>query len=129
MADGGRLARGPMGDLIRERFDIREVGDGEAAWQAVLLDSSIRVVDRRPGTPAVRALDLLTRLRASKVQRIREMPAIALTGQRRAARTSRRSPRSKPPTCSWATCPRPRRPRNCCCACACSSSWPTRATR
>jgi PleD family two-component response regulator len=79
MADGGRLARGLIGDLIRERFEIREVADGEAAWQAVLLDSSIRVVIADLGTPAVRALDLLTRLRASKVQRIREMPAIALS--------------------------------------------------
>ena len=80
MADGGRMARGPTGDLIRERFDIREVADGEAAWQAVLLDSSIRVLVVDLTLPAVRAVELLTRLRGSKVQRIREMPAIALTG-------------------------------------------------
>jgi PleD family two-component response regulator len=80
MADAGRLARGPVGNLIRERFDIREVADSEAAWQAILLDSSIRVIIADLGTPAVRAVELLTRLRGSKVQRIREMPAIALTG-------------------------------------------------
>lgn len=81
MADAGRLSRGPVGDLIRERFDIREVGDGESAWQAVLLDSSIRVIIADLATPAVRALELLARMRASKVQRIRDMPAVALSAK------------------------------------------------
>lgn len=78
MADGGRLSRGPAGDLVRQRYDIREVPDGEAAWQAVLLDSSIRVLVVDGTVPAMRALEVLARLRASKVQRIREMPAIVL---------------------------------------------------
>jgi two-component system cell cycle response regulator len=78
LADGGRIARGPVGEAIRQRYDVREVADGEAAWQAVLLDSSIRVVIADVEAPAIRALDLFARLRGSKVQRIREMPAIAL---------------------------------------------------
>jgi two-component system cell cycle response regulator len=78
MADAGRLARGVVGELVRQRFDIREVGDSEAAWQAVLLDASIRVLVVDLSNSTLRAGELLARLRASKVQRIREMPAVAI---------------------------------------------------
>jgi len=78
IADGGRIARGPVGEAVREHYDIRDAPDGEAAWQAVLLDSSIRAVIADISSPPVRGFDLLARLRASKVQRIRDMPAIAL---------------------------------------------------
>jgi PleD family two-component response regulator len=75
---GAPITRGAVGEPIRERFDVREVTDAEAAWQAVLLDSSIRVVIADTMVPALRAFELLARLRASKVQRIRDLPAIAL---------------------------------------------------
>jgi len=60
---------------------VRDVPDGEAAWQAVLLDSSIRVVVVDLAVAAARGQELLGRLRASKVHRIRVMPAIALLEQ------------------------------------------------
>ena len=44
IADDSRIVRASIVQHIRDRFDIREVTDGEAAWQAILLDSSIRVV-------------------------------------------------------------------------------------
>ncbi len=78
IADGGKPVRAALWNSLRQHFDLREVGDGEAAWQAVLLDSSIRVVIADVVDPVIHGLDLLMRLRASKVQRIRDMPAIAL---------------------------------------------------
>jgi len=75
---GAPIIRGATGEPLRERFDVREVADAEAAWQAVLLDSSIRVALVDAMLPALRAFDLVARLRASKVQRIRELPAIVL---------------------------------------------------
>lgn len=78
LADGGRIGRGAAAEALRERFDVREVADGEAAWQAVLLDSSIRVVVVDVGVTALHGHELLARLRASKVHRIHDMPAIAL---------------------------------------------------
>jgi PleD family two-component response regulator len=77
-ADAGRVARGPVGEELRPYFDVRPVADGEAAWQAVLLDSSIRVVVADCVAPALKGMDLIARMRASKVQRIRDMPVIAL---------------------------------------------------
>lgn len=78
LADSGRVSRGAVGEAVRQQYDVREVADGETAWQAVLLDSSIRVVIAEMAAPAVRGFELLARLRSSKVQRIREIPAIAL---------------------------------------------------
>lgn len=88
LVDGGKISRGPAGEALRQHFDVREVADAETAWQAVLLDSSIRVVIAE-ATSAMRGIELFTRLRASKVQRIREMPAVALVEQGSAADSQR----------------------------------------
>jgi len=80
LVDSGKVSRGSAGEGLRQHFDVREVADAETAWQAVLLDSSIRVVIAELA-PAMRGIELLTRLRASKVQRIREMPAVALVDE------------------------------------------------
>ena len=77
-ADGGTLTHGPVGEMMRQHYDVREVGDGEAAWQAILLDSSIRVVVADAAANGVRGFDLIARLRASKVHRIRELPVIGI---------------------------------------------------
>jgi diguanylate cyclase (GGDEF)-like protein len=63
---------------IRDRFDVREAADGEAAWQAILLDASIRLVITGLAMPKVDGFELIGRARASKVQRIRELPLIVL---------------------------------------------------
>ena len=65
---------------IRDRFDVREAADGEAAWQAILLDASIRLVITGLAMPKVDGFELISRARASKVQRIREMPLIVHAG-------------------------------------------------
>lgn len=89
LVDGGRLSKGSVGDALRHHYDVRDAADGEAAWQAILLDSSIRVVIAESSSTLVRGMELLARLRASKVQRIREMPAIAVTEKGGTAETQR----------------------------------------
>jgi diguanylate cyclase (GGDEF)-like protein len=79
IADDSRIVRAIIAQHVRERFDVREAADGEAAWQAILLDASIRVVLTDLSMPRVDGLDLITRARASKVQRIREMPIVVLS--------------------------------------------------
>jgi diguanylate cyclase (GGDEF)-like protein len=80
VADASRIVRTAITQQIRDRFDIREAVDGEAAWQAVLLDASIKLVVADLNLPKVDGLELLSRVRSSKVQRIREMPLILLGG-------------------------------------------------
>lgn len=81
IADDSRIVRASITQHIRDRFDIREVTDGESAWQAILLDASIRVVLTDLTMPKVDGFELLTRVRSSKVQRIREMPMIVISGE------------------------------------------------
>jgi two-component system, cell cycle response regulator len=80
IADDSRIVRATLAQHIRDRFDVREVADGEAAWQAMLLDSSIRVVLVDLTLSKVDALELIGRARASKVQRIRELPLVIIAG-------------------------------------------------
>lgn len=89
IADDSRIVRASIVQHIRDRFDIREVTDGEAAWQAILLDSSIRVVITDLTMPKVDGFELLTRVRSSKVQRIRELPVVVISGEDEGAERER----------------------------------------
>jgi PleD family two-component response regulator len=89
IADDSRIVRASIVQHIRDRFDIREVTDGEAAWQAILLDSSIRVVITDLTMPKVDGFELLNRVRSSKVQRIRELPIVVISGEDESAERDR----------------------------------------
>jgi len=89
IADDSRIVRASIVQHIRDRFDIREVTDGEAAWQAILLDSSIRVVITDLTMPKVDGFELLNRVRSSKVQRIRELPMVVISGEDESAERDR----------------------------------------
>ncbi len=89
IADDSRIVRASIVQHIRDRFDIREVMDGEAAWQAILLDSTIRVVITDLTMPKVDGFELLNRVRSSKVQRIRELPMVVISGEDEAAERDR----------------------------------------
>lgn len=80
IADDSRIVRATIAQHIRERFDVREAADGEAAWQAILLDSSIRLVMTDLTMPKVDGFELISRARASRVPRIRDLPLIVLSG-------------------------------------------------
>jgi len=89
VADDTRIPRSNFAPQLRERFDLRAVSDGEAAWQAVLLDSSIRVLVAELALPKLDGFELLTRVRSSKVQRIRDLPVIVITGDNETAERER----------------------------------------
>jgi two-component system cell cycle response regulator len=81
IADTSRSVRAVISNHLRDRFEVREAEDGEAAWQAVLLDGNIRVLMTELGLTKVNGLDLLTRVRSSKVKRIRELPVVVMTSE------------------------------------------------
>ena len=89
IADDSRIVRASLVQHLKDRFDIREVVDGEAAWQAILLDSSIRVVISDLTMPKVDGFELLNRVRSSKVQRIRELPIVIISGEEETAERER----------------------------------------
>ena len=70
IADDSRIVRASITQHIRDKFDVREVTDGDAAWQAILLDASIRVLISDLTMPKVDGFELLSRIRGSKVRDI-----------------------------------------------------------
>lgn len=80
IAAESRIVRTKLAQAIRDRFDVREAVDGEAAWQALLLDSSIRLALVGLTMPKLDGIELIGRLRASKSQRARELPAVVIAG-------------------------------------------------
>jgi two-component system cell cycle response regulator len=80
IVDDSRMVRAVIIKHIRGSFDVREEADGEAGWQALLLDPSIQVVITDHTMPKLDGFQLIERIRASKITRIREIPVIMISG-------------------------------------------------
>lgn len=80
IVDDSRIVRATVIKRIRDRFDVREETDGEAGWEALLVDPSIRLVITDHSMPRLDGYGLIERIRASKVGRIRELPVIMISG-------------------------------------------------
>jgi len=80
VAAESRIVRARLAQSIRDRYDVREASDGEAAWQALLLDPTIRLALIALDLPKVDGVELIARLRSAKAQRLRELPAVAIAG-------------------------------------------------
>lgn len=81
IVDDSRMVRASISKNIRDRFEVREEADGEAGWQALLVDPSIQVVISDLGMPVLDGYGLLERVRASKLSRIHELPVIIISGE------------------------------------------------
>lgn len=81
VVDDSRVVRASLVQHIREDFDVREEADGEAAWQTLVLDQSIRAVVSDIQMPRMTGYQLLERLRASRLRRLQQMPFILITGE------------------------------------------------
>jgi two-component system cell cycle response regulator len=80
IVDDSRMVRAVIIKHIRGSFDVREEADGEAGWQALLLDPTIQVVITDHTMPKLDGFQLIERVRASKISRIREIPVIMISG-------------------------------------------------
>jgi diguanylate cyclase (GGDEF)-like protein len=81
IVDDSRMVRATIIKRIREHYDFREEVDGEAGWQALVLDHSIQLVISDLSMPVLDGYGLLTRIRASKLARIRDMPVVIISGE------------------------------------------------
>lgn len=80
IVDDSRMVRASVTKQVRHRFRIREEVDGEAGWEALLVDPAIELVLTDLGMPRLDGFGLLERIRASKVQRIQELPVVIISG-------------------------------------------------
>ncbi|MFC5767934.1 GGDEF domain-containing response regulator [Thauera sinica] len=80
VVDDSRMVRATIVKHIRGHFDVREEGDGEAAWEALLVDPAISMVLTDIGMPRLDGYGLLERIRGSRVGRVRTLPVVILSG-------------------------------------------------
>ncbi|WP_412479523.1 diguanylate cyclase [Azonexus sp. IMCC34839] len=81
IVDDSRVVRVTLIQHLKGHFDIREEVDGEAAWQALVLDHSIRAVISDLQMPKLNGFELLERVRASKLRRLQQLPFILVSGE------------------------------------------------
>ena len=85
VVDESRMVRAMIIRHIRDHFETREEADGEAAWQVLVLDQSIRVVICSLSLPVLDGDGLLARVRASRLSRLSQLPMLMITGDDDAA--------------------------------------------
>jgi len=77
--DDSRVVRATLNKHLRGSFELREEADGESAWQTLMLDASLSAVICGLNIPRLSAHDLLARLKASSMRRLREIPFTLIT--------------------------------------------------
>tara|TARA_R110002049_G_scaffold67118_6_gene174522 strand:+ start:539 stop:1711 length:1173 start_codon:yes stop_codon:yes gene_type:complete len=80
IVDDSRMVRASIIKQIRARFDCREEGDGEAAWEALVVDSTVQVLITDIGMPRLDGYGLIARVRASRIARLQKLPIIVISG-------------------------------------------------
>ncbi|MBN8447949.1 MAG: diguanylate cyclase [Candidatus Accumulibacter sp.] len=80
IVDESRMERATLIKSIRDQYSFREEADGEAGWQALVLDHSIRLVICALSLPMLDGNGLLTRVRSSKLTRLRQIPVLMIAG-------------------------------------------------
>ncbi len=80
IVDDSRMVRASIIKHLKGRYAYREEVNGEAAWQTLVLDPTIRAVISDLGMPVLDGFGLLERVRQSKLARVRQLPVIMISG-------------------------------------------------
>lgn len=81
VVDDSRVVRISLINHLKGTYNVREEADGEAAWQTLVLDHSIRAVISDLQMPKLNGYELLERIRTSKLRRLQTMPFILVSGE------------------------------------------------
>lgn len=74
VADASKVVRASLSKHLAEHFEVREEASGESAWQTLVLDSAIVGVVSGVSLTKLDGLDLLERIRESKLSRLKSLP-------------------------------------------------------
>lgn len=80
IVDDSRMVRASIIKHIRGRFSCREEVDGEAGWEALLVDPDVELVLTDLGMPKLDGFGLLDRIRSSGLARVRSLPVVVISG-------------------------------------------------
>lgn len=81
IVDDSRMVRASLSRHLKGIYEVREEGDGEAAWQTLVLDHTISAVISDLQMPVLDGFGLLERVRACKLARLREIPFVLISGE------------------------------------------------
>lgn len=81
VVDDSRIVRATIRKHLADDYDIVEASDGEAGWRHVQADAHIALLISDISMPELDGLGLLRRLRENGTPRIRQLPAIIISGE------------------------------------------------
>jgi two-component system, cell cycle response regulator len=76
IVDKAKSSRAVLIQHLASHYDVREAEDGDAAWEALVLDHSIRAVVSDLLIPKMSAYQLVERLRFSRLRHLQQMPFV-----------------------------------------------------
>ena len=80
IVDESRMDRATLIKSIRDQYSFREEADGEAGWQHWFSTTRSGPGDLRLSMPMLDGYGLLTRVRSSKLTRLRQIPVMMIAG-------------------------------------------------
>ena len=80
IVDDSRIVRATIIKRIKDVVDIREDVDGEEGWHTLVMDPTIQLLISDLMMPKLDGYGLLERVRASKINRIHNLPVIIISG-------------------------------------------------
>ncbi|MDR0735901.1 MAG: diguanylate cyclase [Zoogloeaceae bacterium] len=80
IVDDSRMVRASLIRHLKGVYDTREEGNGEQAWQTLVLDHSIEAVISDLQMPVLDGFGLLERLRGCKLKRLQDIPFVLISG-------------------------------------------------
>lgn len=78
--DDSKFVRTTFRRILQGEFDVREEADGEAGWDAIAGDAQVACVFCDISMPRLDGFEVLSRVRASREERIRQLPVIIISG-------------------------------------------------
>ena len=81
IVDDSRMVRASLARHLKGVYEVKEEGDGEAAWQTLVLDHTIAAVISDLQMPVLDGFGLLERVRTCKLSRLRDIPFILISGE------------------------------------------------
>lgn len=67
-------------NCLKDEFEIVEAENGELGWNALASDPSLQVVITDAQMPVLDGYELITRIRASDIEHVKQIPVIMITG-------------------------------------------------